>query len=100
MEGCRDSGGVVPKSENGIFTPLTVYHQKIIHVGVMGQIEESSVENDPDAVHRIVVPFGSGLNVQVTIEASTAPVVRFAEHKKYNVYYFQIKSALNNGVGN
>jgi len=58
------------------------YHQKVIQVCVMDQnrkiLLNQTVENDPDAVHRVVTPFGSGSNVQVAIEASTG-VANFAE---------------------
>jgi len=49
------------------------YHQKSIQVCVMNQkrkiLANVTVANDPDAVHRVVAPFGS--NVHVAIEAST-----------------------------
>ena len=56
------------------------YHQKSIQVCVMNQkrqiLANVTVENDPDAVHQVVAPFGS--NVSVAIEASTG-VANFAE---------------------
>ena len=58
------------------------YHQKVIQVCVMDQnrkiLVNQTVENDPDAVGRVVAPFGSGSNVHVAIEASTG-VAEFAE---------------------
>ena len=56
------------------------YHQKSIQVCVMNQkrkiLANVTVANDPDAVHRVVAPFGS--NVHVAIEASTG-VANFAD---------------------
>ena len=58
------------------------YHQKSIQVCVMDQqrkiLTNQTVENDPEAVFRVVAPFGSGPNVQVAIEASTG-AANFAE---------------------
>jgi len=58
------------------------YHLKVIQVCVMDQYRRilinETVENDPDAVGRIVAPFGTGTNVQVAIEATTG-AADFAE---------------------
>jgi transposase len=66
------------------------YHQKTIQVCVMDQqrkiLANQAVENNPEAVFRVVAPFGS--NVHAAIEASTG-VADFAEqlitHYKWNV---------------
>ena len=56
------------------------YHQKIVQVCVMDQkrniLLNQAVENDPEAVFRVVAPFGS--NIHAAIEASTG-VAEFAE---------------------
>ena len=56
------------------------YHSKVVQVCVMDQkrniLLNTSVENDPEAVFRIVCPFGS--NVHVVIEACTG-AADFAE---------------------
>jgi transposase len=63
------------------------YHQKVIQVCVIDQqkniLVNQTAENDPEAVFRIVAPFGS--NVHAAIEASTG-VAEFAEEliNKYN----------------
>ena len=66
------------------------YHQKTIQVCVMDQqrkiLTNQTVGNDPEAVFRVVAPFGS--NVHAAIEASTG-VADFAEilitHYKWSV---------------
>ena len=56
------------------------YHQKVVQVCVMDQqrkiLANQSVGNDPEAVLRVVAPFGS--NVHAAIEASTG-AAEFAE---------------------
>jgi len=56
------------------------YHQNVIQVCVMDQFRKilanQSVDNDPEAVMRVVAPFGG--NVHAAIEASTG-VADFAE---------------------
>jgi len=66
------------------------YHQQTIQVCVMDQqrkiLTNQTVGNDPEAVFRVVAPFGS--NVHAAIEASTG-VADFAEilitHYKWHV---------------
>ena len=69
------------------------YHTHTIQVCVMDSqrkiLVNQSVANDPDAVFRLVVPFGS--NVHAAIEASTG-VADFAE-KLINRYQWQVELA-------
>jgi transposase len=69
------------------------YHQKTIQVCVMDQqrkiLVNQSVENDPEAVFRLVAPFGS--NVSVAIEACTG-AADFAE-KLITAYNWHVELA-------
>lgn len=69
------------------------YHQKVIQVCVMDQqkkiLTNQTVENDPEAVFRVVAPFGS--NVYAAIEASTG-VANFAE-ELINKYKWHVELA-------
>jgi transposase len=69
------------------------YHQKVIQVCVIDQqkkiLANQTVENDPEAVFRVVAPFGN--NVHAAIEASTG-VAEFAE-ELINKYGWSVELA-------
>jgi transposase len=69
------------------------YHHKVIQVCVINQqkqiLANQSVENDPEAIFRVVAPFGN--NVHAAIEASTG-VAEFAE-QLINKYSWSVELA-------